>query len=444
MVGRAPGTMSFVQLRLVALCLLLSMSDGYDVLAMSFAAPSVAEEWHLSGAAIGVLLSAGLFGMAGGSVFIAPLADRVGRRPVLVWSAVLVTVGVVLSAAATDETQLAVLRVVTGLGVGSILPCITVLVAEFTPIRRRTAVLGGLAVGFPLGGLVGGSVAALIIESHGWRGVFVFGAVLAGALALLATAFVPESMAFLSRRGTPAAAAQLMKLRARVDVDGLETAPAGAGTPGRTPLRSLFRRGGAARVAALCVACVFMSAGFYFVLSWTPRLLQSAGWSAQQGIGGAILVNLGGMVGCVLITIGGLRLTARTLTIAFALLGSVTLVAFSLWATSLGGTLFLAVLLGVTLNAAIVGLYAVIPAAFPPEVRATAAGIGIGVGRIGAIVAPLVAGALVDLGRPMSTIFFLFAVPVALGALATWLIRSPAGTPAPAAKDPATRTVSSS
>jgi len=434
--------MSLVQLRLVALCLLLSMSDGFDVLAMSFAAPSAAEEWHLSGGSIGVLLSAGLFGMAGGSLFIAPLADCLGRRPVLVWSAVLVTLGVALSAVAMNEAQLGLLRVVTGLGVGSILPCITVLVAEYTPIRRRTAVLGGLAVGFPLGGLVGGSAAALIIASHGWRGVFVFGAVLTGALALLAAAFIPESMAYLSRRGTPTAAARLEKLRARLDVDGLETAPAGSGTPGRTSWRSLFRHGGAGRIAALCVACAFLSAGFYFVLSWTPRLLQSSGWSAQQGIGGAILINLGGIVGCVLITIGGLRLTARTLTTAFAVLGAVALVAFSLWATSLGSTLVLAVLLGVTLNAAIVGLYAVIPAVFSPEIRATAAGIGIGVGRIGAIVAPLVAGALVDTGRSMSTIFFLFAVPVALGALSTLLIRSPAETPTPALED--TRTVSSS
>ena len=101
-------------------------------------------------------------------------------------------------------------------------------------------------------------------------------------------------------------------------------------------------------------------------------------------------------------------------------------------------------LLGVTLNAAIVGLYAVIPTVFSPEIRATAAGIGIGVGRIGAIAAPLVAGALVDTGRQTSTIFFLFAVPVALGALTTSLIRSPAGTPTAAVADAAAKTHSSS
>ena len=415
--------MSRLQIRVVVVCLLLNMADGFDVLVMSFAAPAVADDWGLSGGEIGLLLSAGLVGMAAGSLFLAPVADRLGRRPVLVWSAVLVTVGLALSALAGDYTQLALLRVVTGLGIGAMLPSLTVLVAEYAPPHRRTAVIGWLSVGYPIGGTVGGALAALVIAGYGWRAAFVLGAVLTAILVLLVVVSVPESMAFLARRGTAAARERLERLRARVNLPEAESSETAQGTSTRMSWRPLFRDGGAVRTIALCVAFAFLMAGFYFVNTWTPRLLQTSGLSTQQGISGGILINLGGILGCVLVALLGMRLAPRPLAVGSALLGAAALTAFGLWASSLESALVLAVVLGIALNAGVVGLYALIPGEFPAEVRTTAAGLGIGLGRVGAIVAPLVTGALVDGGWPIPTIYFLFAVPVLLAAVAAGLVR---------------------
>jgi MFS family permease len=302
------------------------------------------------------------------------------------------------------------------------LPSLTVLVAEYAPPHRRTAVIGWLSVGYPIGGTVGGGLAALVIASYGWRAAFVLGAVLTAILVLLVVAFVPESMAFLARRGTAAARERLERLRSRVNLPEVESWATARGTATTMSWRPLFRDGGAVRTIALCVAFAFLMAGFYFVNTWTPRLLQTSGLSTQQGIGGGILINLGGILGCVLVALLGMRLAPRRLAVGSALLGAAALMAFGLWASSLGSALVLAVVLGIALNAGVVGLYALVPD-FPAEVRTTAAGLGIGLGRVGAIVAPLVTGALVDGGWQIPTIYFLFAVPVLLAAVAAGLVR---------------------
>jgi len=171
------GPMSRFQVLAVCLCVALNMLDGYDVLVMAFTASEVAREWSLSGYALGVLLSAGLVGMAIGSLLVAPWADRYGRRAVILACLGVITFGMLLSALARQPAQLKALRVLTGVGIGGILASLNVITSEYSSRRWRSAAIGVQVTGYPIGATLGGTVAALLITSFGWRSAFLFGAI---------------------------------------------------------------------------------------------------------------------------------------------------------------------------------------------------------------------------------------------------------------------------
>jgi MFS family permease len=152
------GPMSRFQVQAVALCVLMNMLDGFDVLAMAFVGPHISAEWHLTGTQLGLLLSAGLFGMAAGSVVIAPTADRFGRRLLILLCLPTIAIGMLCSAFAQDTTQLVILRLVTGIGIGGILPSINVITSEYATNRWRNTAISLEVSGYPIGA-----------TSAGWR-----------------------------------------------------------------------------------------------------------------------------------------------------------------------------------------------------------------------------------------------------------------------------------
>ena len=194
-INRAP--MSRFQVGCVAICVVLNMLDGFDVLVMAFTAPAVSADWGLKGAQLGVLLSAGLFGMAGGSLFLAPWADRFGRRAITLTSLILITLGMLLSAATQSAGQLALLRVLTGIGIGGMLASINVITAEYSSDRWRSTAVSIQVIGYPIGATIGGSIAGVLIAQHGWRSAFLFGAIASLVMIPIVIWRLPESMDFL-------------------------------------------------------------------------------------------------------------------------------------------------------------------------------------------------------------------------------------------------------
>ncbi|WP_174273334.1 MFS transporter, partial [Sphingomonas bacterium] len=207
--------MARAQIAAVAVTIALSALDGYDVLSVTFAAPAIAIDWGIGKAALGVLLSAGLAGMALGSLGLAPFADMVGRRRMVLASLVLMAAGMLLSAFAHSLPQLVAWRVLTGLGIGAMVAVINPLAAEFANARRRSLALALMAMGYPLGGLVGGLAAALFLRLYGWPAVFLAGAVAAGLLLLVVLRFLPEPLAFLLARPRQDGLARVNALLAR-------------------------------------------------------------------------------------------------------------------------------------------------------------------------------------------------------------------------------------
>lgn len=412
------GEMSRFQVRAIALCVVLNMLDGFDVLVMAFTASEVAREWGLSGARLGVLLSAGLFGMAAGSLFVAPWGDRIGRRALTLACLGVITAGLAASALARTPGQLAAMRVLTGIGVGGILASLNVITSEYASRRWRSTAISMQVTGYPIGATIGGTVAAFLITAYGWRSAFWFGAAASLAMIPVVVRSLPESLDFLLARRPPGARERLNTLLVRMGrepVDALPPAP--ADEAGANPLGRIFAGGSASATLLVWSAFFLVMFSFYFVTSWTPRLLVAAGLSTRQGITGGVLLNVGGIVGGSLFGYLASRVPLKSLASAYLAATAVCVALFGVYAASLRAAFPIALAIGVFLFGSMVGLYALTPPLYPAAVRTTGMGWAIGIGRIGAILAPVVAGVLVDRAWTTPWLYVAFAIPLVLAVL---------------------------
>jgi len=414
----ADAPLTSFQLAAIAVCVCLNMLDGFDILAMSFAASGVKAEWHLSDGQLGYLFSGGLVGMGIGSLTVAPWADRFGRRPIVLLSLLLASVAMLGSAAAKDFGALLTLRLFTGIGIGGTIASVAVIVSEYAPDRWRSVALGLYATGYSVGATVGGLLTTLAIQRFGWRSAFAIGGSLSLAMVPIAGWRLPESLDFLLVRRPPAALRRINALLAALKQPAAPALPDAAATEPRLRFASLLSL--LITPTTMLAWCVFFCtmAGFYFIVSWTPRLLIAAGLSTTQGLTGGVLLNLGGIAGCGLYAWATSRVDARRLLFVVLLATALLVGAFSLVFRDLTMALWTALLLGTMANAAMAGLYAVGPTLYPTAVRATGMGSAIGIGRLGAILAPIASGALLDRGWTPANLCMLFIVPFALAALA--------------------------
>ncbi len=415
------GAMSAFQVFAVTLCTVLNMLDGFDVLVMAFTASEVAKEWSLSGSQLGVLLSSGLFGMAGGSLFIAPLADRFGRRALIIACLALITTGMLLSAATTAPMQLAAMRVLTGLGIGGMLASLNVITGEYSTGKWRSAAISVQVTGYPIGATIGGIIAGWLMANYGWRSVFAFGGIVSGALIPVILWSLPESLDYLLAKRPANALSKLnslMRKMGRAELDQLPPASEATSPTAQKGMKSLFI-GQLGRSTLLIWTSFFMlMLCFYFVLSWTPRLLVAAGMSTQQGVTGGVLLNIGGIIGGMAFAWASVKTGLKPLSTACLLLTAVMLGAYALLATAFLPAFVIALLIGIFIFAAMASLYSAAPLLYPPEIRVTGMGWAIGIGRIGAILAPIAAGALIDSGWQALNLYYLFAVPALIAMVA--------------------------
>jgi len=412
----------------LAVCVGLNMLDGFDVLVMSFTASGVSAEWSLSGRQLGLLLSAGLVGMAAGALSLGPLADRWGRRSVILSSLWIVSFGMLLSGFSQSFLMLGLLRVLTGVGIGGILASATVLIAEYASERWRNTASCLYTAGYALGATAGGAVAAILIGRFGWRAAFQFGT----AMSLVMLPFVywglPESVDFLVTRRPSNALLRLNALlermnRATVSVLPLSASSTDALRPGGT--RRLFTPSLARATTCVWIEFFFMMAGYYFVFSWTPRLLTASGLTAAQGITSGVLLSLGGILGTVLFAFIARHIDIRRLTCAALVASGALMLLFALTRNHLTVALLTGVLLGGLVNGGMAGSYALTPPLYPPGVRTTGMGWAIGIGRFGAILSPIGAGAFIDAGWPPMQLYVLFSsaffvATLALASMRRW------------------------
>lgn len=414
-------SMSRFQWGVISLCFLINMLDGFDVLVMAFTAASVASHWSLSGIQLGYLLSAGLVGMALGSLFIAPWADRFGRRPLIMFCIAVAGSGMVASAYAQSPVQLGALRLLTGLGIGGILASSYVIAGEYASKKWRGLAISLQATAYALGATIGGIVAAWIIPAMGWPSVFLYGGLTTLATLPIMGLWLPESLDFLLGRQPRGALLAVNRLLGKVGLPGINTLPAAGANraqAARAGVGSLFAPGLLPSTLLIWCAFFLVMLGFYFVMSWTPKLMVSAGLSNQQGITGGVLLNVGGIVGTSLIGLLAARFALPRLLMIYMLANFCLMYGFVRLLGELNMAFAAALLIGIFVNGCVAGLYALTPSIYRSTQRVTGLGWAIGMGRVGAIVSPLLAGRLIDAQWAPAELFSVFGLTFVLGALA--------------------------
>ena len=415
--------MSVFQIQTVFICTLINMLDGFDVLVMSFAAASVSSEWTLSPYQLGILLSAGLFGMAIGSISLGALADRLGRKRLVNICLVIVTAGMFASAYSENQEQLLAFRFVTGIGIGGMLATLTTLVSEYSNESSRGLCIGFLQSGYPLGALLGGIVSVYLIDSFGWRSLFIFG----GSLSLIMLPFVfwklPESLDFLLLQGNQADKSKIQQILTKLQIETSEFLHTTEENEKKADWISLFSSDSRANTLYLWTCYFLLMFSFYFVVSWTPKLLVDAGLTTGQGISAGVYLQAGGLVGAISLGLLGYKFKVPILTSVFFCCGVAAMLFYGLVELSLVSLMLVAAVMGFFLIGAMIGLYTIAPSVYPANVRVSGVGLAIGIGRLGAIVAPLAGGIILNSGYSTDEIFVIFSIPLILAALAVYKIK---------------------
>lgn len=413
---RTAGGWSRLQVTVVALCFLLNMLDGADLLIMSFIAPQLALDWSVSPERLGILFSASLAGMAVGCLLVAPMADRFGRRRMIMIALAIVAASMFASGATTDVVQLGIARFFVGVGVGTIGVSMTAMAAEYAPRRYSSFAVGLVQAGWPLGSVITAFTAAALLDHTGWQVLLTGIGVLSLILLVIVAVALPESMVFLERRQPPGALETLNGLRGRLGQPPLGALPVPPADAVPIRVQSLFIGSLARQSLILWTAVTLGYFVLYFAISWIPKLSAQAGLPVRDAIYAGASYNVGAFLGTALMSWLAIRHALNRLVAGFFMLGAGAMLVFGGVSMPVALTLLSAVFVGVFVNGGFNGFWGLAAALYPAEIRSTGIGWALGVGRIGAVLGPIVGGFLVGAGFPIATIFAIYAVPLLLAA----------------------------
>jgi AAHS family 4-hydroxybenzoate transporter-like MFS transporter len=413
-----------LQLRVLFLCGLAALLDGLDLQSIGLAAPGIIATLHVPPRSFGLVFSAALLGLMLGAFALGPVADRFGRRRILIGALVIFGVFTFCTATATSFEMLLVFRFLAGIGLGGAMPSFISLGSEYAPRRRRAVLVGLLWAGFPLGGALGGVLGSYLIPLFGWPSIFYVGGVLPVLLALLLVPILPESIAFLVARGR-ASSAEVATLLGRITGNA---PPPGTGfvlsearAPG-LPMRYLFTDGRGPSTLLLWITYFLIFLMLVTNTAWSPTLLHAGGMTVPQAALAMAAFNAGSVIGTCLV---GLLITRFNAFASLALLFIASALSFALIgqaAPSVIGITTLEGLTGLFLGAGSSGLIAVTAIFYPTASRSTGVGWAMGMGRFGSFVGPLTVGLMVGAGWDITSTYGAVGAPAMLAAACTFLL----------------------
>jgi AAHS family 4-hydroxybenzoate transporter-like MFS transporter len=412
-------------LKLLSLCAAVLFLDGFDTQAIGYVAPALAKEWGLTRAALGPVFSAGLFGLMIGALLFGPLADRVGRKKIIIFSTLAFGLGALVTAFVHDVNALLAIRFLTGLGLGGAMPNAVAMTSEFNPRRRRATMVMIMFCGFSVGAALGGLLAAALIPQFGWRSVFVVGGVAPLLLAPILALSLPESVRFLALTGraNDRVSGLLGRIRPKVAfARGTQFVMHEPHLPG-IPVLHLFRQGRTLVTLLLWVVFFMSLLDIYFLANWLPTVLNDLGSSVSASAAIGSMLQVGGVVGT--FALGSIidRFSFRALALVYFI------AVFAVGAIGqFGHSIILVTVAIFAAGFCIIGgqiaANALAAAFYPTSVRATGVGWALGIGRIGSIVGPLVGGMLMTMKWSTASLFMAAAAAALCAALAAfWLSR---------------------
>ena len=402
--------MGFYQWAIVLMAAVMNFLDGFDVLAIAFTATNISKDFGLSKTEFGMLVSAGLIGMVVGSMVLAPLADKFGRRPILLLSVAFSAVGLAVSGFSTTSEILAFSRILTGLGVGGILVGTNVITSEYSSKKWRSFAISVYAAGFGIGAMIGGMMAKSLQAAYSWHAVYFAGAAMTAVVFVVLFIWLPESIDYLNAKQPQNAKARLNKIAHKLGFAGeWELTEKRAEKAVKLPITSLFSQQYLRSTLLLWLSFFAIMFCFYFISSWTPALLKEAGMTMEESINVGMMISLGGAAGSLVYGLIASRWSARSVLMLFTVASSIAIVVFILSSANLAIAMGLGVVVGALINGCISGLYTINPATYDADIRNTGVGWAIGAGRAGSVLAPTVAGMLLDSGWEKQTLYIAVA-----------------------------------
>jgi len=408
-----------ISVRVLVLCGLIMLMDGYDYGIMSVAAPVIMSEWNLTTASFGGVFSAAMFGYLFGAVIFGALSDRIGRKKALILGSFLFSLGTLLVYFSHSVESLIPIRVLTGAGIGGAVPCAITLTSEYAPSRGRGRYVSVMYSGFLFGIVCAGYIAGLMLRSAGWRPLFLLGFFAPLAVIILLALALPESARWLSagrRAGTDRQTLLRVVRAMRPDIQvSLEASfYTRDSSPGRLPLKELFSGKLAWVTPVIWAYYLVSSVAVFFFGSWSPQLLVVKGFSAATA---AFITGTNGIliaVGCLLSGFYFDRFGFRWGALLHIIAATGVLFMGGLAPLGFAMSLFAT---GFFINAAHMDVTILAPIVYPPNCRNQGAGAAIAVGRIGAMLGPYIGGILLAMEKPLEMLLALIAIPLALAAI---------------------------
>ncbi|MDU4255404.1 MFS transporter [Pseudomonas sp.] len=413
--------LSLYQYRIVLLCFLIVFLDGLDTAAMGFIAPALTQDWGIDRASLGPVMSAALIGMVFGALGSGPLADRFGRKGVLVVAVFLFGLFSLLSAYSSNLEQLMALRLLTGIGLGAAMPNATTLLSEYTPERLKSLLVTSMFCGFNLGMASGGFVSAKLIPAYGWHSLLLLGGVLPLMLAVVLLVWLPESARFLVVRNR--GADKVKRVLAPIAPAEVVAARDFSVPEQKTVLscnvfKVIFAGTYSAGTLLLWLTYFMGLVIVYLLTSWLPTLMRDAGASMEQAAFIGALFQLGGVLSSVAVGWAMDRFNPHKVIGIFYCLAGVFAycVGQSLGTVTLLATLVLAA--GMCVNGAQSAMPSLAARFYPTQGRATGVSWMLGIGRFGAILGAWIGATLLGLGWNFEQVLTALMVPAAIATAA--------------------------
>jgi MFS transporter, AAHS family, 4-hydroxybenzoate transporter len=415
--------MTTLQYSTIFVCFIMNMLDGMDVMIISYTAPAIAKAWSMNQGALGIVISAGLFGMTLGTFLLAPFADKIGRKNIILMSGLLMGTCVYFTSYAESLTALLIYRFISGLGIGCMLASTASLTAEYAPNRSKDFWVSFVLSGYAVGALISGLVAARVIPEQGWQAMYK----LAGSTSLLSIPivffFLSESLDFYLKTQPKNALSKVNNIINKMAGEPISQLPEKYVVTSKIPVDQLLKSEFRQSTFQLWIALFMAFAALYFLTGWIPKLAKDAGLSMSLAIYAGAVFNAGAFLG---ILTQGYFSSKFGLKKTIAVILTLTAILMTCFGLFVGSDWVLAIfaLIGFGIQGGFVGLYSVAARLYPTEFRTTGVGWAMGAGRIGGIVGPILAGYLLQAGVSISVNFIIFAVPTIVAAYFTYNLAS--------------------